>query len=567
VVTTLAGVPYEVGSGDGTGAEPLFGEPQGVAVNAAGVLYVADAYFNTIREVSSPTVLAQGGLTGTSSVAVSAPVTGLTPGTTYYFRAVASNVGGTTVGAIVAIPIAPSTPVLQAGSDTGPVGDDITSVRNPVFNVSGVQPGATLALLRDGAVVATVTSTSGGTVAIGDPGPLVNGRYRYTAEQTVVGNTSAPSPVLSLSIVAVQGDYTDAGKADLAVFRRVSAGLADTFIEGIVPPGGSNAFGSGTLDISLQGDLDGDGKTDVIVFRQSTGQWFTQQSTAGFHEYNFGAPGDIPVVGDFDDVGHDELAVYRPSTGQWFVGGHAGVYTTFGGPGDIPIPLRNYYGNGQDVLAVFRPSTGQWFVAGQAGGISFGAAGDIPVPLYNYYGNGRDVLAVFRPSTAQWFVGGKASGISFGGPGDIPIAADFDGIGRDELGVYRPSTGQWFVGGHATPIATFGGPSDIPLAAPYAYRALPGTSGSISAASISAPDFAASALALSSGSRQLSVFAAPIVMTTPLAAPSSKGSVISKSAAWSSPQSGRPNQVAMPPESHLHDLAIASLQSLRKRAE
>ena len=147
-----------------------------------------------------------------------------------------------------------------------------------------------------------------------------------------------------------------------------------------------------------------------------------------------------------------------------------------------------------------RPSTGPWFVAGQASGISFGGAGDVAVPLFNYYGTGRDVLAVFRPSTSQWFVAGQGSGISFGGAGDIPIAADFDGMGHDELGVYRPSTGEWFVGGHADPFATFGGPVDIPLESPYVYRVTGLSTTGIPASSLYAFNFGVNAAALSAGS-------------------------------------------------------------------
>ena len=215
-------------------------------------------------------------------------------------------------------------------------------MRDPQFTVAGVPAGATLSLLRNGVVVSTVFSPGGGTVAIGDPGPLLDGQYTYTASLVDdAGNQSPPSGPLTVSIVTVQGDYTDSGFTNLAVFDRVNPGVLDTFIAGgITPPGGSNAFGSGSLDIPFQGDLDGDGKTDLILYRPSTSQWFVQESSGGFQQYNFGAPGDIPVVGDFDGVGHDELGVYQPSTGQWFVAGHAGVFATFGGPSDIPVPLQ-----------------------------------------------------------------------------------------------------------------------------------------------------------------------------------------------------------------------------------
>jgi sugar lactone lactonase YvrE len=50
VVTTLAGKAGEVGSADGTGSNARFSGPRGVAVNAAGDVYVADTFNNTIRK-------------------------------------------------------------------------------------------------------------------------------------------------------------------------------------------------------------------------------------------------------------------------------------------------------------------------------------------------------------------------------------------------------------------------------------------------------------------------------------------------------------------------------------
>jgi hypothetical protein len=475
------------------------------------------------------------------------------------------NVGNTATSDPVTVTIAtsaaaPAAPVLQAPSAAGA---NITSARNPLFRVAGVPASAIVSLFRNGVLVDTITTATGGTVAIGDPGPLSGGQYTYTASLIDgAGNQSPLSGPVTISIVSVKGDYIDAGFAQLAVFVRTSPGELDTLVAGGITPPGGTAFGSGTLDIPFQGDLDGDGKTDVILYRPSTSQWFAQQSSAGFVQYNFGSPGDIPVVGDFDAVGHDELAVYRPSTGQWFVAGHANVFATFGGSGDIPVALRNYYGTGQDVLAVFRPTTGQWFVAGQANPIGFGGAGDVPVPLFNYYGNGGDVLAVFRPSTSQWFVAGQGSGISFGGAGDVPVAADFDAVGHDEIGVYRPSTGQWFVGGHAGPIATFGGPADIPLEAPYLYRVAGLSTQGIPAASLYAFNFGATAAALSAGSGTVTAAAAT---ATPSALSTASGSVAApqvsakphKQVTTSAVAAAAPAQTI---SGTVHDTALAALQ-------
>ena len=124
-------------------------------------------------------------------------------GTYQYTVQQLDNVGNTATSAPVTVQIvtsaaAPATPVLQAASDTGVLGDNITSVRNPQFNVSGVPAGATLSLLRNGVVVSTVLSPGGGTVAIGDPGPLTDGQYTYTASLVDgAGNQSPPSGPLT----------------------------------------------------------------------------------------------------------------------------------------------------------------------------------------------------------------------------------------------------------------------------------------------------------------------------------------------------------------------------------
>ena len=52
VVTTLAGMPGNAGSTDGTGNAARFNYPSGVAADSTGNIYVADTYNNTIRKVT-----------------------------------------------------------------------------------------------------------------------------------------------------------------------------------------------------------------------------------------------------------------------------------------------------------------------------------------------------------------------------------------------------------------------------------------------------------------------------------------------------------------------------------
>jgi len=64
-VTTLAGRPGSFGSANGTGSAARFNGPSGVAVDSADNVYVADTYNNTIRKVTPARVVTTlGGLPG-----------------------------------------------------------------------------------------------------------------------------------------------------------------------------------------------------------------------------------------------------------------------------------------------------------------------------------------------------------------------------------------------------------------------------------------------------------------------------------------------------------------------
>jgi len=52
VVTTLAGLAGNIGSRDGAGSMARFSQPEGVAVDANGVAYVADTWNHTIRKIT-----------------------------------------------------------------------------------------------------------------------------------------------------------------------------------------------------------------------------------------------------------------------------------------------------------------------------------------------------------------------------------------------------------------------------------------------------------------------------------------------------------------------------------
>ena len=73
-VSTLAGTAGSAGSADGTGAAARFSNPSGVAVDAAGAVYVADTNNHTIRKISLAGAVST--LAGTAGIFGSANGTG-----------------------------------------------------------------------------------------------------------------------------------------------------------------------------------------------------------------------------------------------------------------------------------------------------------------------------------------------------------------------------------------------------------------------------------------------------------------------------------------------------------
>ena len=76
-MSTLAGTARSVGTADGTGAAARFYYPSGVAVDAAGTVYVADQFNSTIRKITpagavstlAGTAVSSGSANGTGAAA------------------------------------------------------------------------------------------------------------------------------------------------------------------------------------------------------------------------------------------------------------------------------------------------------------------------------------------------------------------------------------------------------------------------------------------------------------------------------------------------------------------
>jgi hypothetical protein len=224
-------------------------------------------------------------------------------------------------------------------------------------------------------------------------------------------------------------------------------------------------------------DFDGDGRSDISVFRPSEGNWYANQSRAGFLGLHFGQNGDQPVPADYDGDGKADIAVFRGGTWYRLLSGN-GTFdgVNFGLAGDRPVP-GDFDGDGKADVAVFRPSDGNWYQMLSATGaffqVHFGASSDVPVPA-DFDGDGKADVNVYRPSEGNWYRlnsrDGSFFGLHFGIAEDKPIAGDFDGDAKADIVVYRPSNGSWYIMPSLTGVfygLAFGISTDIPSAGDF----------------------------------------------------------------------------------------------------
>jgi CSLREA domain-containing protein len=261
------------------------------------------------------------------------------------------------------------------------------------------------------------------------------------------------------------------------------------------PPGGRCDIGAyeyvpPSFETRHLSDFDGDGKSDLTVFRPSSRQWYTLQSSSNYTTSSvveWGLASDTPVPADYDGDGKTDPAMFRPSTGTWYILNSRTNYSTWsayqwGIVSDVPIP-GDYDGDGKADPAVYRPSTGQWFMLTSSSNytayiaVRWGISTDVPLQG-DFDGDGKADPVVFRPSTGIWYVLQSSTNYTtsralwWGLSTDVPVPGDYDGDGMTDPAVYRPSTGQWFFLYSSTTYTTFGGAlwgtaNDIPVPGDY----------------------------------------------------------------------------------------------------
>jgi hypothetical protein len=428
MLNTVAGSGNAMFGGDGgSGPAGQLYNPIGVAVDAAGNLYIGDSFNHRVRRLAPP-LGTPGVLTATA------------------FSATAVRLSWTAAPSAVAYTVKRST-------------------------VSGGE-----------SVIATGIV---GTAFVDTPLPTNTGYY-YVVSGISYGLESANSneAFVRLNSTTVVSDFDGDRRTDLTVFRP-SNGF--WYVVRSATNNTQNvAYQWGvSTDIPAAGDYDGDGKIDLAVYRPSEGRWYITYSSTNFTTFSahqWGVSSDVPVPGDYDGDGKTDIAIYRPSTGTWYILNSASGYSysahQWGQSGDVPV-TADFDGDRRTDIAVFRASAGVWYVLlssanwGSYGAYGWGASGDVPVAA-DYDGDGKADPAIFRASTGQWFILRSSTDFStyvshqWGVSTDTPVPADYDGDGRFDVAVYRPSTGTWFVLFSSTGFTTFanyhwGVATDIPI--------------------------------------------------------------------------------------------------------
>ncbi len=120
-VTTRAG--SNQGTADGLGSDAQFDSPVSLALIAPGTVAVGESGHSTIRHFASTGAFVQAatGLIGTTFLPVSLPATNLSAGM-WYFRAIATNAGGRTVGAPLTLVMEPEITIEQPAETALPDG-------------------------------------------------------------------------------------------------------------------------------------------------------------------------------------------------------------------------------------------------------------------------------------------------------------------------------------------------------------------------------------------------------------------------------------------------------------
>jgi hypothetical protein len=365
--------------------------------------------------------------------------------------------------------------VIDANAADGNLAIDLDGTNNTVDSGAG-QIGGSIDLSGTANTLRfdSLTIEPGGRLTADSPGTIIFGGdvvnnglvnlHGFGSECIPFGGANL---VIQSSVPGTRRSWSGSG-----VFRIVHVNVSD--MGGTVPILAHNSGTTGgnngpnwTLDtlcppnvLHTAFDFDGDSRSDVAIFRSSTNEWWTRDSTLGARAAVFGNSTDKLTPADFDGDGLTDIAIWREGLQSKFFIFESSTYVirseTFGVTGDDPRLVADWDGDGIADPAVYRPgSQGTFFYLGSANNpnhnitfVPWGVTGD-KAARGDFDGDGKADAAIFRPSDGNWWVMKSSNGAvlvqHWGISTDKPVDGDFDGDGKSDFAVFRPSEGNWYV--------------------------------------------------------------------------------------------------------------------------
>jgi hypothetical protein len=220
----------------------------GARVNPEGTATTVALVFGTDSALARGTTTSGQAIgSGASAVSVTAALTGLTPGTTYYYQVVATSKAGTTHGSILTFTTA-------------------ATVATAIHATSGTQQSATVATAFATALQATVLDQAGdplGGVSVTFAAPPGGASGTFSGGQTAVTETTDSNGVATAPTFvanAIVGSYTVtasvAGVSTSASFNLTNAAAAPAVIQFAGAQFSANATdGQGSIVLTRTGNL------------------------------------------------------------------------------------------------------------------------------------------------------------------------------------------------------------------------------------------------------------------------------------------------------------------------